>query len=254
MSDEILKNEKRWLLEEKYGGNVLAKESSEYLSDIKKLESGYPVAYLIGNVDFLGCHIDLESKPLIPRPETEFWVKEIIDEHKNSESLKVLDLFSGSGCIGLSILKNINNCQVDFGELKQEHVDQIDKNISINSLDNTAYNVYQSDVLSSIPEGEYDLILTNPPYIDKTKKETVQISVLDNEDPDALFADDQGLFFVKKIIDEGFTYLKDGGKIYIEYDPWQTDLIREYLDSKGISKYKYWKDQFGKNRVVIIEK
>ncbi len=250
MVDEILENEKRWLLEEKYKGI----KTDDYFSDVQKLKSGYPVAYLIGNVDFLGCLIDLHYKPLIPRPETELWVQEIIEEHKGKD-IDVLDLFSGSGCIGISVLKNIEHPKVDFGELNPEFVDQIEKNIKINFLEKTNHNVYRTDVFSEIPkENKYDLILTNPPYIDKDKMNTVQNSVSDNEDHASLFAEDQGLFFVKKIVDEGFAYLKDKGKIYIEYDPWQTELIEEYLNGKGIIKYSFWKDQFGKNRVVIIEK
>lgn len=250
MDDEILKNEKRWLLEEKYGGS----ESPEYFSDVEKLKNGYPVAYLIGNVEFLGCHIDLKQKPLIPRPETEFWVHDIIEEYKGRD-VEVLDIFSGSGCIGISILKNIEHPHVDFGELKRTYITQIEKNIELNHLTKSNYNIYQSDVFENVPkENKYDLIISNPPYIDENRKDTVQDSVLENEDHDALFAKDNGMFFIKKIISEGFPKLKDHGRIYIEYDPWQTEMIQEYLTGQGYVNYKFKQDQYGKNRVLILEK
>ena len=81
----------------------------------------------------------------------------------------------------------------------------------------------------------------------------MQKSVLKNEDYNSLFTKDDGLFFIKKMIKESFDYLKSNGKIYIEFDPWQTNLIKKYLQDKNI-KFKFQKDQYNKNRILVLHK
>ena len=245
--NSILEQEKKWLLDEKHQGIV----TETYTKECVLLEQGVPVAYLIGNIPFLGAHIDLSEKPLIPRPETELWTKEVLDSLPADTPIDILDIFAGSGCIGLGILHNTENTHVVFAEKNKNYIKQIKKNIELNKIDQERVTILESDVFSSIFDQKFDYILANPPYISENKKDTVQDSVLTNEDPAALFAGDDGLFFVKKLIDESEQYLKLGGKLYIEYDPWQTDLICEYLEFKEISNYSIWKDQYKKNRVVI---
>ncbi len=246
------KKEEQWLLEEKYNGI----KNLAFLKDLKKLKSGTPLAYLIGNVEFLNCTIDLFYKPLIPRSETEFWVDEFIKKYKKARScLDVLDIFSGSGCIGIAVLKNLQNTKVDFAEKNPQYIKQIQKNLKINSATSPGCcRVYESDVFENIPEKKYDTILANPPYIAKKEKKNVQKTVLENEDHKALFTKDNGLYFIKKIITEGQKYLKPNGEIWIEFDPWQIPLIKNFLKEKGIQNYKFWIDQYGRKRTLIITK
>ena len=119
--------EENWLLQEKYNGQ----KCEAFLADLVKLKNGYPLAYLIGNQPFLNCIIDLEFKPLIPRPETEFWVNDFIEEQKKryltkpDTTVQILDIFSGSGCIGIGILKNLQNTTVDFAELNKNYISRL---------------------------------------------------------------------------------------------------------------------------------
>lgn len=246
----LLIREKQWLLDEKYGGV----ESPEFFADLEKLNSGTPLAYLIGSIPFLGCHIDLSSKPLIPRPETEYWVNEIIKNYipKNSE-MNILDIFSGSGCIGVAVLKHTSST-AHFGELQKQNIKQIQKNLNLNGIEKNRYQIFQSDVFENIPESLYDLILANPPYISKDRVGTVDHSVLDHEDEKALFADDDGLFYVKKLISESGNYLAPQGKLVIEFDPWQKDLLQAYLEQEKVSSFEFMNDQYGKTRILIITK
>jgi len=102
------KKEQEWLLNEKYGG----KKTPQYEADLDRLASGEPLAYVINNMPFLGCSIDLSSRPLIPRAETEFWVGEVVEKlKKESGPITCIDIFAGSGCIGVSLLKLF---QVEF--------------------------------------------------------------------------------------------------------------------------------------------
>ncbi len=256
--------EKKWLLKEKYFGI----ENEEYFNDLKKLKSNFPLAYLIGNIPFLNCKIDLSFKPLIPRSETEFWIDVFIKEIKKKErnfapqnsapkNLKILDIFSGSGCIGIALLKNLKNIELDFSEININFIKQIKKNIKINFLENKLikFKIYKSDIFKNInSKKKYDFILANPPYIDKNSKNKIEKSVLNFENHSTLFAKYNGLYFIKKIIIEGLNYLNDNGEIWIEFGSKQKISIEKILKNKKIKKYKFLKDQYNKNRILIISK
>jgi release factor glutamine methyltransferase len=236
-------------LDEKYGGE----KCSAFFSDLERLKKGEPLAYVIGFVDFLNCKIDLEFKPLIPRVETEFWVKNFSEDMGAREArapqkkLEILDIFSGSGCIGISLLKNLGNIHVDFSEINKDFTKQIKKNLELNNTEEKSYNIFNSDVFEKIPlvkneDRKYDFIFANPPYVPKEKE--IDKSVLDFEDHSSLFAKENGLFFVKKIILEGKEYLKKDGKIFIEFDETSKKEIEGFLKENKIKNFKFKKDQF----------
>lgn len=229
-----MKKEISWILKEKYQG----KETKEFFKDVKRLEKGEPLDYIISFTNFLGVKIDLSKKPLIPRPETEYWVLEALKEVKG----RVLDIFSGSGCIGLAVLKN-TNCKVIFAD---KRIEQIKINLKINNLKE---RIIKSDVFSNI-KGKFDYILANPPYIPFHNKKLVQKSVLKYEPKDALFAKDNGLYFIKKLLFQGKNHLNKGGKIVIEFDPAQKKEITKVLKKLNYS-YAFYKDQFPRWRFFI---
>ncbi len=242
--------ERAWLLKEKYNGV----ESPEFLADLKHLNDGEPLAYLIGNIPFYNCTIDLSYKPLIPRVETEYWVNHFVEKKlrgstsQNGGLVDILDIFSGSGCIGVSVMKN-SNAKVDFSELKPKNIEQIKKNLELNCLTG---EVFKSDVFESLPDKKYDYILANPPYISKGRLDTVGDSVMDHEDHGALFAENEGLFFIEKLIKESAKFLKPGGKVYVEYDPWQTEKIIDLLKESSVTNFEIKKDQYEKDRVLVF--
>lgn len=243
------KQEKQWLLNEKYQGI----EGPEFFEDFKKLESGIPLAYLIGNIPFLGIIVDLEYKPLIPRPETEFWAHYCTQKYIPLEAnISILDIYSGSGCIGLGIAKKRPNTKILCSDIKKENLLQIHKNITLNGISEKQVSVIQSDVFENIPEQKFDMIFANPPYISEERKNTVDDSVLLHEDHLALFAEDDGLLHIKNLIEKIPSFLKDNGYMFIEFDPWQKDLIETYMQKKKIY-FEFLQDQYQKNRVLIIQ-
>ena len=132
--------DRAWLLRDKYAG----RETADFLADVKRLEEGEPLDYVIGWREFLGCRIDLSEWPLIPRVETEWWTESVI-EKIGQQPAQVLDIFAGSGCIGLAILKHCPQAEVTFVDSEENCVRQIRKNLKINQL---KAEVFQSDIFN----------------------------------------------------------------------------------------------------------
>lgn len=240
-----MNREHEWLLKEKYGG----KECTEFFDDLKRLESGEPLAYVIGWVGFLGCRIDLSKRPLIPRPETEWWVERVIQKSKvKSQHAKILDLFSGSGCIGVALAKHLPSVTVDCADVSPAAIEEIRINAELNGVTDRVRAI-ASDVFSGIP-GTYDLILANPPYIDPNIRETLERSVLDYEPHEALFATD-GLEYIRLIVEQCDEHLEQGGSVCVEFGPNQKEDIERLLDKSGW-QYEFWKDQYDRWRVMKL--
>jgi release factor glutamine methyltransferase len=209
-----------------------------------------PEDYKRGFKDFLGAKIDLSKKPLIPREETEYWVNLAIKTIK--EGAECLDLFAGSGCIGIAILKNINNSFCDFGEKEDLFLEQIKISLDLNDVAEGRYNLIKTDVFSNIDK-KYDYILANPPYVAESRIDEVGEDVKMFEPSVALYGGNDGMEYIKIFLNEASNYLKEGGVIYLEFDPEQKIMIEDIVKNK-YSRFDFFKDQFNKYRFVKIEK
>ncbi len=246
-----MEKEINWILEEKYGG----RKTPSFFRDLDKLKRGKQVDYVIGFVKFLNCKIDLSKRPLIPRPETEEWAGKAIGEIRKwkieNRNLRILDIFAGSGCIGTTLLKNVKNSFVDFGEKEKRFCEQIKINAKINKINSKRYKIIQSDIFAEI-KGKYDYILANPPYVAENKRNKVQKSVLKFEPKNSVFAGTDGLLYIKKFLSQARNFLNPKGKIYMEFDSWQKAKIEEILNKNRYKEWKFFKDQYGKWRYVVI--
>ena len=219
----------------------------------RSFSGGGPKEYKRGYTNFAKCKIDLSMKPMIPRKETEFWVKKAIQELRiKGEELRILDIFSGSGCIGIAILKHIKNSKVDFAEIDKNLIKQIKLNLKLNKINSRRYKLVQSDVFKNI-NGSYDYVFANPPYIPLKNKHLVQKSVLDYESHLALFGGNDGLLYIKKFLESARKYLKRGGKTYMEFDHLQKTELEKLLEKLKYKNYKIYKDQFKKWRYICIK-
>jgi release factor glutamine methyltransferase len=243
-----------WLLKEKYHG----KATKNFYRDVKRLEAGEPLDYVIGFTEFLGCKIDLSKKPLIPRPETEFWVEKVITDIlifcriSEYNSIKVLDMFAGSGCIGIAVLKHIRNAEVVFADKETNCLKQIKINLKLNlSPIRANCSVVKSDVFSKVV-GKYDYIFANPPYIPTKNKKRIQKSVLKFEPKQALFGGGDGLFYIRKFLKQAIEHLNPGGKIFMEFSPEQKKQIEKLVKKYKYSNHKFYKDQYNKWRWAAV--
>lgn len=210
-----------------------------------------PKEYKRGYTNFAKCKIDLSLRPMIPRRETEFLVKKAIKKIKG-KNIKILDIFSGSGCIGITILKHIEDSKVDFAEIDVNLIKQIKINLELNKIKQNRYKVIQSNVFKNIKAG-YDYIFANPPYISLKSKHLVQKSVLDYEPHLALFGGEDGLLYIRKFLKDARKHLKPDGKIYMEFDYLQKDCLEKLLEKLNYTNYKICEDQFEKWRWVCIQ-
>lgn len=206
-----------------------------------------PEAYRIGSIPFIHTEIFLDSHPLIPRTETEYWVNEVIKTiHKsqilNPKSIKILDLCAGSGCIGVAVLKEIRDARVDFVEIDETHHKTIKKNIRENNLDESRTRIFGGNLFENITD-QYDFILSNPPYVNPELTERIQESVLKYEPEQALFGGKDGLEVIGQILTQIHKHLNLGGILYLEHEPEQVVALSKqplYHDTR--------EDQFGRLR------
>ncbi len=214
-----------------------------------------PEEYRRGFTVFCGCRIDLSKRVLIPRPETEFMARSAIRDLALNGPYKprVLDIFSGSGCIGIAVAKNIETAAVNFSDIDPAAVEQIKINLVINAISPERVKIFESDIFSGIPSGlKYDVILANPPYVDPELAAQVQRSVLDHEPRRALFGGRQGLEVIEKFLGRVQDFLAPAGVLYMEFDPRQKEKIGLILDGCRYKRYAFFKDQFGFMRFVKI--
>ncbi|HNU96828.1 MAG TPA: HemK family protein methyltransferase [Candidatus Portnoybacteria bacterium] len=234
------------------------------------MDNNCPIEYKKGYTNFFGCKINLSSKCFIPKIETEFWVKKAIKQIRG-KNFNILDIFSGSGCIGIAVLKNCSEqCRrVTFAEINKNLIEQIKLNLRLNKINPKRYKVIQSDIFKEIlgeskrkqkkskckqeKERQFDYIFANPPYIPLKNKHLVQNSVLNYEPHLALFGGKDGLFYIKKFLKDVRRYLKLNGEIYMEFDHLQKTDLERLLKKLNYTNYKIYKDQFKKYRYVCIK-
>lgn len=239
------------LFKDKYDG----KWNKNFLKDLIRLKTGEPLDYIIGWVPFLNCKIDLRIKPLIPRPETEYWTEKLISLIRANggirKKLKIIDIFSGSGCIGIAILKNIPHSQVHFAEIDPKLIKQIKLSLKINKISPKRYKLIESNAFINIKE-KYDFILANPPYIPLKNKHKVQKLVLKHEPQLALFGGKDGMKYIKQVFEYASKFLNPTGQLWLEFDSSQKNAITKLLkNNKSFTNLKFHKDQYNRWRFIV---
>lgn len=261
--------DEQWLLEEKYASIA----SPAFEADCKRLATGEPLGYVIGSQPFLGLRIHLDSKPLIPRPETEWWTEQLVsmltdrepagrfgltarNAAENSPAgergpIRVLDLCAGSGAIGCAVLARLPQARVYFGEADHAHEAAIRKNIRENNLDASRADIRIGDLFEPFEDMSFDVIASNPPYIPAGRE--LPASVADYEPSLALVAGDDGLAVIRRIANELPKHLAPGGTAWIECDSAHADAACALFTAQSLTA-QIRPDQYGVPRIIHIEK
>jgi len=214
-----------------------------------KLKNQIPIQYIVGETAFYGLMFKVDKNVLIPRPETEELVEWIVKNHKNRNSLKILDVGTGSGCIAISLAKNLPNAKVFALDISSEALTIAKNNADFNKV---IVNLINADILtiSKLPD-TFDIIVSNPPYVRELEKAQMQQNVLSNEPHIALFVKDENpLLFYDKIAALAKNHLTKNGVLYFEINQYLGIETVDLLKSKGFKNIEVKKDIYGVDRMV----
>ena len=218
-----------------------------YLNKINDIKNGMPIQYITNKQEFMKLNFYVDKNVLIPQPDTEILVEkaiEICNNHGND--IKILDLCTGSGAIGILIAKNIKNAKVYATDIKNTVIDIAKQNAKQNNVDNIEFIV--SDMFENIQEKDFDIIVSNPPYIETDVIKTLPTEVR-NEPIIALDGGKDGLKFYKIILSEYKKYLKKDGYLLLEIGYNQAKSVGELINLN----YSIIEDLAGNDRVIIIK-
>ncbi|MFZ3273231.1 MAG: peptide chain release factor N(5)-glutamine methyltransferase [Lutibacter sp.] len=214
-----------------------------------KLKNQIPIQYIVGETAFYGLLFKVDKNVLIPRPETEELVEWIIKNHKKDDSLKILDIGTGSGCIAISLAKNLPNAKVSALDISEEALNVAKNNAAMNQV---KVDFVQADILTIEKlSTNFDIIVSNPPYVRETEKARMQQNVLSNEPHLALFVKDENpLLFYDKISELAKKHLTKNGVLYFEINQYLGMETVDLLESKGFKNVELKKDIYGVDRMV----
>ncbi|WP_163401145.1 peptide chain release factor N(5)-glutamine methyltransferase [Flavobacterium fluviatile] len=220
-----------------------------FLNDLKK---EVPIQYLLGKTSFYGLDFEVNENVLIPRPETEELVEWIINENKitdKTKKLKILDIGTGSGCIAISLAKNLPNAEVYAMDVSKKAIEMAKRNAGYN-------NVKITFILKSVLELEmlksnFDIIVSNPPYVRHLEKQEIRKNVLDYEPHLALFVDDNNaLVFYRKIAELAQKNLLQKGQLYFEINQYLGKEMTELLEKMNFKNIELRKDIYDNDRMM----
>ena len=223
-------------------------------TDCARLAGGEPYEYVLGYVDFLGAYIDLSYKPMIPRPETAFWVERAITELKAlNHPLRLADTFAGAGNVGLALLTHLPNAMVDISEFDPLLAPQIEKNLSVNNIIPERAKVRTASDIQGLT-GQYDAILAVPPYVPYDALPDLDPEMRFHEPHLAFFAHENGHEFHRLLIEKAYGLLLPGGTLYMEADFDHNAAIQQMVVGTPWKSLEFWPDPYGATPNVVLRK
>ncbi|VAX36113.1 Peptide chain release factor N(5)-glutamine methyltransferase [hydrothermal vent metagenome] len=218
---------------------------------VQRRANAEPVAYLVGHREFFSLEFHVTPHVLIPRPDTETLVIELLELIKPIAHPSVLDLCTGSGCIAIASAVNSPQAKVTATDLSKEALAIAAKNSQQHSMQNSI-QFYQGDLFKALPTGSsYDLIVSNPPYVREDEYLTLADDILQHEPRLALVSGADGLDCIRSVINNAPQYLTSGGHLLIEFSPEQATAVASLMKENGAYKnITLIKDLSGKERAI----
>ncbi len=221
-------------------------------SILEQLKKEIPVQYLLGSTHFYGLEFEVNPNVLIPRPETEELVDWIVQKSKiknQKTKIKILDIGTGSGCIAISLAKNLPNAEVFALDVSEKALATAKKNAELNQV--RIQFIHQSILEIEDLGQQFDLIVSNPPYVRHLEKQEIKKNVLDNEPHLALFvADNDALIFYRKIAQLAQKNLSPNGQLYFEINQYLGQETLDLLQEMGFKDITLRKDIYGNDRMI----
>ncbi|WP_316766986.1 peptide chain release factor N(5)-glutamine methyltransferase [Pedobacter frigiditerrae] len=243
---------------------ITDEQVAKFLTILKELKTGRPIQYVLGEAHFYGLTFKVDESVLIPRPETEELVEWIITvcssqfsvgnsllQTTNHQLPTILDIGTGSGCIAISLKKNLPHTKVYALDIAADTIETAKQNANLN---NVKVEFIKDDILTSsvlhlpLP---ISIIVSNPPYIKEDEKPAMHQNVVDNEPHRALFVSNENpLIFYEAIADFALKNLSDNGLLFFEINEYLGEETVNLLDSKGFKNIELKKDMQGKDRMI----
>jgi release factor glutamine methyltransferase len=227
------------------------KERSTMRDLVRRRAQSEPVAYLVGHREFFGLDFRVTPAVLIPRPDTETLVLELLDVAKLLAAPRILDIGTGSGCIAITAAVNLPNAQVTATDASEATLAVARANTETHKIADRI-RFLSGDLFGPLETNErFDIIASNPPYIADREKETLQNDVRKYEPHEALFSGPTGLEVLFRIVDQASAYLNVGGSLMLEISPEQAPAVVERIEATGkFRDIRVVKDVPGLARVV----
>jgi release factor glutamine methyltransferase len=234
---------------EVYFKTLSADQSEELDALVQRAEQGEPVQYIVGHVDFRGLEIHCDPRALIPRPETELLVEEVLRVVENGSSVKIADVCTGTGCIALALLNELPLAEVVAVDLSEEALDLARENAERLNLTGRFIPV-QGNLLAGFENNSLDVVVSNPPYILSDVCQTLDPSVRDHEPMLALDGGEDGLDLIRPLVAQAAAVLKSGGGLFLEIGYDQGESAAQCLREAGFSSVRAIQDYAGLDRIV----
>ncbi|WP_296313899.1 peptide chain release factor N(5)-glutamine methyltransferase [Winogradskyella sp. UBA3174] len=236
---------------------IVKSETDMFFKVLEDLKQQKPIQYILGETEFFGLPFKVNKHVLVPRPETEELVTLIlqnINKQKNSKAIKVLDIGTGSGCIAISLAKKSPNTSVFALDVSKEAIEIAKQNAKLNNVEIT---FIEADILSEttwdleFKDLEFDIIVSNPPYVRDLEKEEINPNVLNNEPHLALFVKDENpLLFYRAITSFAKNNLKQNGQLYFEINQYLGEETKQVLIDANFMDIELLKDLNGNDRML----
>lgn len=230
-------------------------ESAKLNEILSRLMQSEPIQYILGECEFYNLSFEVNPSTLIPRPETEELVECIVKNH-SGQYFHILDIGTGTGCIAITLAKYLPGSVIEALDISPEALQTAEKNAAKNGV---SVRFMQGDILNkdthTLLRKEYDILVSNPPYVTEREKEDMEQNVLNYEPHTALFVkDNDPLLFYREIAELGLTHLKAGGFLYFEINRQYGEETIKLLESKGYTGIVKQKDLFGNDRIIKAQK
>jgi release factor glutamine methyltransferase len=231
------------------------KDHREFRRLIERRRHGEPIAYIVGRKEFWSLPFEVNSHVLIPRPETEILVEEVLKvcSGLKARNLRILEIGTGSGAISVSLAHELKNAQIVATDMSQDAINIASRNAQINNVANQIS--FLSGNLFEPVSGKFDIIVSNPPYISKEEYDRLPTGVRDFEPELALLSGADGTSFHRKIIKAGSIYLKPRGWIFMEIGAGQRDRVEYMLNASNLyDNIAFRADYAGIERVSVARR
>jgi len=246
----LLRRDRVWLITHS-NDDIGSNHWEPYSGLLQRRRNGEPIQYIIGETEFYGLPFRVAPEVLIPRPETEHLVEKVIELAASFPSPRIVDIGTGSGAIAVALAHHLPNAGLTAIDLSEPALTIARENAEHNGV---AFRFLQGDLLNPVVDEQFDIVVSNPPYVPEIDRPTLSVEVRDYEPGLALFAGNDGLDIYRRLIPQAFGCLVSGGFIALEIGYGQSPAVADLLGAAGFCNIEFAPDLQGIPRVATAQR